>query len=146
VNAGDLPDGEELVLITRGRKTGREHRVSLWFAQDGDLLWLRADERTRTEEDAAGWAPRRSGRGPDWYRNLLADPRCRVVIGDREHEALYEPSTDPIADLRCLVELWRAKYGPEWVQDWYVEKGRVPVKLRLGQTDAKAREERLPAG
>jgi len=94
-------------------------------------LWLRADERTRTEEDAAGWAPRRSGRGPDWYRNLLAYPRCRVIIGDREHEARYEPPTDPSSDLRRLVELWRAKYGAEWVQDWYVEKGRVPVKLRL---------------
>lgn len=126
-----LSGPDELVLVTRGRKTGREHRVRVWFARDGDLLWLRADERTRTDEDAAGWAPRRSGRGPDWYLNLLADPRCRVVIGHREMEARFEPPTDLASDLRRLVELWRAKYGAEWVQDWYVEKGRVPVKLRL---------------
>lgn len=127
-----IPSGaDELTLITRGRRTGREHRVRLWFAQDGDLLWLRADERTRTDEDAAGWAPRRSGRGPDWYRNLLADPRCRVIIEGPEQDARYEPSADPLGDLRRLVELWREKYGQEWVQDWYIEKGRVPVRIRM---------------
>lgn len=54
-----------------------------------------------------------------------------MILGDRAVEARYEPSTDPLGDIRRLVELWRAKYGAEWVQDWYVEKGRVPVKLRL---------------
>jgi len=54
-----------------------------------------------------------------------------VVIDDRQREARFEPPTDLAADLRGLVELWRAKYGADWVQDWYVEKGRVPVKLRL---------------
>ncbi len=53
------------------------------------------------------------------------------MIGDEELAARYEPSTDPVADVRRLVELWRGKYGAEWVQDWYVEKGRVPVKLRI---------------
>lgn len=79
----------------------------------------------------SGWVSRRAGRRPDWLLNLVADPRCRVILGGRELEARYEPSSDADADLRRLVELWRAKYGAEWVQDWYVEKGRVPVRLRL---------------
>jgi hypothetical protein len=94
--------------------------VRLWFAQEGDLLWLRADETP-------------SGSGPDWYRNLVAEPLCQVVVGSKKVEARLEPSDDVNIELRRLVELWRAKYGPEWVQDWYVEKGRVPVKLRLGR-------------
>lgn len=104
--------------MTRGRKTGREHRVRLWFAEEGDVLWLRADETP-------------SGGGPDWYRNLLAEPRCRVIVDGREFDARLEPADDTNAELRRLVELWRAKYGPDWVQDWYVEKGRVPVRIRL---------------
>lgn len=106
-------ESEELVLITRGRKTGREHRVRVWYAREGDLLWLRTDDRH-----------------PDWYLNLRTQQRCRVVIDGEEREARLEPSSDP-GDLRHLVELWRAKYGAEWVQDWYVEKGRVPVRVRL---------------
>ena len=33
---------------------------------------------------------------------------------------------------RRAVELLRGKYGPEWVADWYLDIGRIPVKLRLG--------------
>lgn len=124
-------ESEELVLITRGRKTGREHRVSVWYAREGDLLWLRADERRPPDSDEAGWILRRSGRKPDWYLNLQAEPRCRVILDGEEHEARLEPSSTPDLDLRRLVELWREKYGAEYVQDWYVEKGRVPVKVRL---------------
>lgn len=128
-------ESEELVLITRGRKTGREHRVKVWYAREGDLLWLRADERHPPDSDEAGWIRRRTGRRPDWYLNLHADPRCRVILDGQERDAVFEPPPDPLSppdsDLRRLVELWRAKYGAEWVQDWYVEKGRVPVKVRL---------------
>ena len=33
--------------------------------------------------------------------------------------------------LRALVGLWRDKYGQEWVADWFVERGRVPVRVRV---------------
>lgn len=58
-----------------------------------------------------------------------------MVLDGREQDAVFEPPPDPrsppASDLRRLVGLWREKYGAEWVQDWYVEKGRVPVKVRL---------------
>lgn len=82
------------------------------------MLWLRTDGDT------------------DWHRNLLAHAECRVVLDDRELAARHEPGEAVEADLRRLVELWRAKYGPIWVPDWFVERGRVPVKIRL--TDAAA--------
>lgn len=109
-----LAASEELELRTRGRRTGRIHAVRVWFAHENGVLWLRTDERA-----------------PDWLRNLQADPRCVVKIGERELTARYEPVEDRESALRHLVMLWRAKYGPDWVQDWYVEKGREPVRLRI---------------
>lgn len=115
-----LAQAEDLELRTRGGRTGRTHAVRVWFAHEGGLLWLRADERT-----------------PDWLRNLRKHPQCTVRIGDREVPARYEPPADRDAALRHLVELWRAKYGAEWVQPWYVEKGREPVLLRIGAVPAE---------
>jgi hypothetical protein len=99
--------------VTRGRKTGRAHEVVVWFAREDDVIWLRTDGRT------------------DWLRNLRGDRRCRLRVGTVEVPAVYEPVADEPAALRHVVELFRAKYGAEWVSDWYVERGRSPVRLRL---------------
>ncbi len=112
--ADALRDEEELELRTRGRRTGRVHSVRLWFAYEDGALWLRADERA-----------------PDWLRNLRKHPGCVVRIGDHELAARSEGVADHDTALRKLVALWRAKYGPDWVQDWFVERGREPVLLRV---------------
>jgi hypothetical protein len=112
--ADALARQEELELVTRGRRTGRQHTVRVWFAHEDGVLWLRADERT-----------------PDWLLNLRRHPECVVRIAGRELKARYERPPDPDRALRTLVDLWRSKYGAEWVQPWYVEKGREPVLLRL---------------
>ncbi|HUQ42425.1 MAG TPA: nitroreductase/quinone reductase family protein [Candidatus Limnocylindrales bacterium] len=103
----------EIELETTGRRTGRAHRATVWFAPVGDVLWLRTD------------------RSSDWYRNLVADPRCLVRVGKLHIRALREPVDDEPTALRDLIERWRAKYGQEWVADWYVERGRIPVRVRL---------------
>ena len=55
--------------------TGRTVAVAIGFVEepDGSLLVAAGDP------DA------------DWARNLEAEPRCRVTIGDRSWEALAEP-------------------------------------------------------
>jgi hypothetical protein len=108
-----LRRAEEIELITRGRRTGRPHTVRLWSAFDDGILWLRSDA------DA------------DWYQNLRADPSCRVRVDGLELEGVHEPSGDATTDLHRLVALWREKYGNEWVGDWYVERGRIPVRVRV---------------
>lgn len=110
-----LASAQELELTTIGRVTGRPHRVHVWFARDGEDLWLRTD------------------RSADWYRNLERSGRCEIAVGDARAEAERVPIADEAAALRRLVELWRAKYGAEWVADWYVERGRVPVLLRVSR-------------
>lgn len=108
-----LREAEELVLVTRGRKTGRPHEATVWFAYEDGGIWLRTDRDT------------------DWYRNLRRHPHGRVRIGSTELAARSETIADEAAALRHVVDLFRAKYGVEWVGDWYVERGRAPVRLRL---------------
>ena len=109
----ELRDAEEIVLITRGRKTGRPHEATMWCAYEDGGIWLRTD------------------RSSDWYRNLVRDPHCRIRAGTTEVDAVKEPIDDEAVALRHVVDLFRAKYGAEWVGDWYVERGRTPVRLRL---------------
>ena len=109
--------------------------TSLAFAStpvaDRDSVWLRTDERP-PPADASGIHRRRGReRDPDWLRNLADHPRCEILVGQARISAVYERSTDPEADLRRTVELMREKYGGDWVADWYVDRGRVPVRLRL---------------
>lgn len=108
-----LRTSDELVLVTRGRRSGADHEVTLWFAYDGTSVWLRTDAST------------------DWYRNLEREPRCRLRVADVEILAVREQIADTMSALRALIRLWRDKYGQEWVADWYVERGRVPVRLRI---------------
>jgi hypothetical protein len=127
-----LEEADELELVTTGRVSGQPHTVRLRFAYDDGVIWLRTGERA-SAPDATGVRRRtESDRTSDWLQNLEHDPAARVRIGDAELAARYEPSADPSADLRRTVELLREKYGAEWVGDWYLDAGRIPVRLRLG--------------
>lgn len=115
-----LRRAEELILTTTGRRSGRPHHVTLWFVYDGSAVWLRTDAAT------------------DWYRNLERDGRCRVAVDGVELEAQREAVPDEPSALRRIVDLLRAKYGAEWVADWYVERGRIPVRLRVDSPKASS--------
>jgi deazaflavin-dependent oxidoreductase (nitroreductase family) len=52
-------------LQTTGRVSGRSRTIEIWFATDGDRLYLLAGGRD----------------GAHWVRNLRADPGVRVRIG-----------------------------------------------------------------
>lgn len=52
-------------ITTRGRKTGRPHAVTIWFAVDGDDVAL---------------ATLRAGR--DWPRNVRANPDVEIDLGE----------------------------------------------------------------
>ncbi len=120
------------MLVTRGRRTGREHAVALRFAYDNGALWLRTQGRRDPDNFTAAPVVRRGpGTPPDWYLNLQKEPRCRIQVGPLELPGVRESLADPVAALRLVVALWRAKYGAEWVADWYVDVGRVPVKIRV---------------
>lgn len=68
-----------LLLTTRGRRSGKARVTPLQYERvDGVLV--------------VGSA---RGTASDWYRNLLADPRAEVRVGQTRLTAIAETSTDP---------------------------------------------------
>lgn len=67
--------GKVAVIEARGRRTGRMRGTPVGFIEelDGTLLVAASDWRT------------------DWALNLMADPHCRVAIGDVSGSYLAEP-------------------------------------------------------
>jgi len=52
-------------LTTTGRVTGRPHTIEIWFALDGDSLYMLSGSHTS-----------------DWVKNLLRAPDVSVRLGD----------------------------------------------------------------
>jgi len=68
--------GKVIRLETRGRRSGRPVEVALGYVQEPDGSVL-----------VAAGSPE-----ADWARNLDADPRCRVVVGEESWpDAVAEP-------------------------------------------------------
>ena len=67
-----------LRLTTTGRRSGRARHVTISFLPHGDRIIV-----------FAGW-----GRRADWLRNVLANPRVTVRVGNEQFEALARPIQD----------------------------------------------------
>lgn len=107
----------ELHATTIGRRSGRPREVVLWFAARGDTLYVLSGGR----EDA------------HWVRNMQADPRLVVRVGDRWFEAIARSiegtDEDPVAR-----EAIAAKYGTTGLGKWLRES--LPIALDLvGERD-----------
>jgi deazaflavin-dependent oxidoreductase (nitroreductase family) len=63
-----------VLLTTTGARTRRPHTTPVMFQQDGDRLLVIASN--------AG-APK----APDWYHNLVAEPRVTVEVGQDSYQA-----------------------------------------------------------
>lgn len=61
------------LLTTTGKKSGQPRTVPLCYMADGDNVILVASQ---------GGVPT----NPQWYRNLVADPRVTVAVGRRRRE------------------------------------------------------------
>jgi deazaflavin-dependent oxidoreductase (nitroreductase family) len=80
---GEIPGmhRERLVLLTTvGARSGNRHTTPMMFHREGDALLVIASN-TGAPKD------------PDWYRNLVADPRVTVEVGDERYEAVAKPAT-----------------------------------------------------
>jgi deazaflavin-dependent oxidoreductase (nitroreductase family) len=64
-----------LLLTTTGARSGRRRTTPMMFDRDGDRVLVMASNAGATK-------------APDWYRNLVADPRVTVEIGDETYEAV----------------------------------------------------------
>ena len=70
---GNFAGAPVLLLTSTGAKTGRKHTTPVMYLADGDRLAVFASK--------AG-APT----NPDWYHNLLANPRATAEVGTETFE------------------------------------------------------------
>jgi hypothetical protein len=84
----------ELTLTVTGRKSGRAISIPVWFAVQGERLYL----LPVTGSDTQG------------YRNVLQDPRVHLRAGGTELDCTLRPILKP-AQLSFITEQFRARYG-----------------------------------
>jgi len=82
-------------LTTIGRRTGRAHRIEIWFAAYDGRLYLMSGGRERA----------------DWVRNIMANPRVMVELGNETHEGVAHVVDPKTAEDQLARELLVAKYA-----------------------------------
>lgn len=107
-------------LTTTGRRSGRPHRIEIWYVAEGDTLYLLAG----------------GGRGSDWVRNLEAEPVVSVEVGEetRAGRARILEGSDGAGDEeeRRARTLVFEKYAPRNAGDlngW--REAALPVAIDL---------------
>ena len=85
----------EVTLTTYGRKTGKEHRVTIWITTDGSHIYIRSGQGLRRQ----------------WPQNLLARGEGLLSIADKTVRVKPSLVTDS-AEARAVSALYRKKYGP----------------------------------
>jgi len=104
-----------LCLTTLGRRTGRPHRIEIWFAAHDGRLYLLAGGRERA----------------DWVRNFQANPRVTIELGNETRVGVAHVLAAGTSEDQLARELVLAKYGP--TEDDLDEWGRtaLPVMIEL---------------
>lgn len=96
MTGGDLARLPFCYLTTTGRRTGRPHRIEIWFALHDGTVYLLSGGRDRS----------------DWVRNGIASPYVTVELGDEVRTGtarLVTPDTDEDRlARRLLVEKYRS--------------------------------------
>ena len=88
-----LSQSSEVTITVTGRKSGRSISIPVWFAWQGDQLYLLPVKGSDTQ----------------WYKNVLKNPTIRVAARGAEAELKTVPLTDP-SDVSSVGEKFRARY------------------------------------
>lgn len=116
-----LPADDPFAYVTTtGRRTGRPHRIEIWFASAGSTLYLLAG----------------GGRRSDWVANALADPAVTVEVGGQDWGAVARLVEDPKED-ELARRLVFDKYQPTYDGDlsgW--RESALPIALDLAPSES----------
>ena len=109
-----------LYLTTIGRRTGRPHRIEIWFAAHDGRLYLLSGGRERA----------------DWVRNIQATPRVTVELGDETHVGMAHVLDAAAPDDQRARELLVAKYAAteDDLDEW--RRTSLPVMVEFAPDTA----------
>src|SRR5436190_6421313 len=93
-------DEQFCYLTTVGRVSGRPHRIEIWFAIDGETLYMLSG----------------GGERSDWVRNLRRDPAVAIEIGTGRFAGRARVVTDTAEDKRARA-LVHGKYARNYAGD-----------------------------
>ena len=110
----------EVTLTTNGRKSGREHHVTIWITTDGSRLHIRSGQGLKRH----------------WPQNLLAHDEGELRLGKLRVKVKPRLVTDP-TEARAVSALYGNKYGP------FVRASKPNQPLTAGE---QATFELIPAG
>ena len=106
-------------VTTTGRRSGRPHRIEIWYARRGETLYLMSGGRRKS----------------DWVQNLIADPAVVVEVdGDTRSGSarVLEDAGDEEARARGLVfDKYSARFEENLVA-W--RDAALPVAIDLSPT------------
>jgi deazaflavin-dependent oxidoreductase (nitroreductase family) len=108
-----LSRSREIQITFTGRKSGRKISNPVWFVLEENKLYLLPVQGSNTQ----------------WYKNVLKNPSIQVEAQGAKGELHVTSTTDP-AQVKSIVEKFRAKYGPEDVKKYY-SKFDVAVVAQL---------------
>jgi deazaflavin-dependent oxidoreductase (nitroreductase family) len=101
-----------LLLVTRGRKSGRHYLMPLFYGEDAGRFVVIASK--------AGAADH-----PGWYKNLAAHAEVRIQVGERRMDALASVATG-----EERARLWRMMAKPYPLYDDFAAKA-APREIPL---------------
>jgi deazaflavin-dependent oxidoreductase (nitroreductase family) len=109
-----LADEDFCYLTTPGRVTGRPHTIEIWFALDGEILYMLSGGRD----------------GSDWVKNLQRTPEVTVRIANERFEGYARVVEDAKEDelvRRLLIEKYERNPGS--FSNW--RRTALPVAVDL---------------
>ena len=104
-------------LMTRGRVTGRSHRIEIWFAMDQGTLYMLSGGGTRS----------------DWVKNLSLKPAVTVEVGTRTFAGRARVVADSAEDelaRALLYDKYAGSYGGD-LTSW--RRSALPIAVELEQ-------------
>ena len=96
-----LKDHSTLQLTTLGRKTGKRHRVTVWYLVDGDTVYLVTQGLKR-----------------DWPRNIMKNGHADLDIAGKAFKGHAKQITNAkqVSHVKALLN---QKYWLAWVGSWF---------------------------
>lgn len=100
-------------LTTTGRRTGRPHRIEIWFEAGDDVVYMLAGDAQRS----------------DWVRNILANPDVTLEVAGRtlatRARVVDDPDEDAVARA-AVAGKYRAR-GEGDLDEW--ERTALPIAV-----------------